>query len=53
RKVIALYDFQSEHQGDLNFRAGEVINVLKEVDDDWLLGNIHNQTGIFPKNFVF
>lgn len=55
--VKALYDYSSDHIDDLNFQAGQIIQVLAVEDDEWLkgsftIGNGALQSGIFPKSFV-
>lgn len=49
---IALYDYDSPHADDLSFKEGEVIELVKELSDEWLRGRIGNREGIFPANFV-
>ena len=49
--VVALYDYQSEVEGDLCFSAGEVISVTEELGE-WYRGYIEHRSGIFPGNFV-
>ncbi|KAM9329741.1 SH3 domain-containing protein 19 [Gastrophryne carolinensis] len=51
-KARALYDFCGENNDELSFKAGDVISLLESVDSDWLSGEFHGRTGIFPKNFV-
>ncbi|EEB07121.1 hypothetical protein SJAG_02202 [Schizosaccharomyces japonicus yFS275] len=54
--VRASFAYQSEHPDDLCFTEGQLINVVDEVDEDWLYGqydmNGTTWTGIFPRNFV-
>ncbi|KAJ1553965.1 Endophilin-A2 [Cladochytrium tenue] len=49
---VAIRDFISDVDGDLNFRVGDVIEVLEEVDENWLAGMLHGKMGIFPKNMT-
>lgn len=53
-KAVALYTFKGEQKGDLPFRKGDVIMILKrtESQDDWWTGRINGQEGIFPANYV-
>lgn len=53
-QAIALYTFKGEQQGDLTFRKGDVIEILKRSDtaDDWWTGHNNGSTGIFPANYV-
>ncbi|XP_043263549.1 uncharacterized protein B0303.7-like isoform X1 [Colletes gigas] len=49
---IALYDFSVTHSDDLPFKEGDIIYLIKKVNDDWMEGRIGNQQGIFPINFI-
>ncbi|XP_072262009.1 SH3 domain-containing protein 19 isoform X2 [Pyxicephalus adspersus] len=51
-KARALYDFCGENEDELSFKAGDIISLLELVDNDWMSGELHGRTGIFPKNFV-
>ncbi|PNS19486.1 hypothetical protein CAC42_7330 [Sphaceloma murrayae] len=52
--VTALYDFPGQGDGDLAFKEGDQIKVLKksESTDDWWLGSLRGQSGSFPANYV-
>ncbi|OJD18198.1 hypothetical protein AJ78_01756 [Emergomyces pasteurianus Ep9510] len=51
--VTALYDFPGQGAGDLAFREGDRIRVLKKTDstDDWWEGEIRGVRGSFPANY--
>lgn len=53
-QAIALYTFKGEQSGDLPFKKGDVIDILKksETTDDWWTGRSNGATGIFPANYV-
>lgn len=53
-KAIALYSFDGEQSGDLPFRKGDVITIIKKSDsqDDWWTGSLNGKEGIFPANYV-
>lgn len=53
-KAIALYSFEGEESGDLPFRKGDVITIVKksESQDDWWTGRVNGKEGIFPANYV-
>ncbi|KAH3686960.1 hypothetical protein WICPIJ_002058 [Wickerhamomyces pijperi] len=53
-KAIALFSFEGEESGDLPFRKGEVITIIKksESQDDWWTGRCNGKEGIFPANYV-
>lgn len=52
--VTALYDFSGQNDGDLSFREGDRIKVVKKTDstDDWWEGELHGVKGSFPANYV-
>lgn len=52
--VTALYDFGGQGDGDLAFKEGDKIKVLKKTDstDDWWQGELKGIKGMFPANYV-
>lgn len=51
----ALYDFRmgpNEEEGCLTFKKGDIISVLRRVDQNWAEGRIGDTIGIFPILFV-
>ncbi|KAF8153958.1 hypothetical protein B0H34DRAFT_661997, partial [Crassisporium funariophilum] len=52
KKVVrALYDF-SGSSDELSFKAGKEIVVLNEVLDDWWMGEVDGQKGLFPMSYT-
>ncbi|KAL2401316.1 hypothetical protein ABEF93_004909 [Exophiala dermatitidis] len=51
--VTALYDFEGQGEGDLVFREGDRIRVLKKTEstDDWWQGELRGVKGAFPANY--
>ena len=47
----ALYDFEGGSD-ELSFKAGTEIAILNEVLDDWWMGEVDGQTGLFPASYV-
>lgn len=50
--VRALYDFAPDELGELGFKKGDVIRVLDSVYEQWWRGELRQQVGIFPVNYV-
>ncbi|EMC99108.1 hypothetical protein BAUCODRAFT_65537 [Baudoinia panamericana UAMH 10762] len=52
--VTAVYDFEGQNEGDLAFREGDRIKVVKKTDsvDDWWEGELRGRVGSFPANYV-
>lgn len=51
--VTALYDFTAQAAGDLSFRAGDQIELVKKTEstEDWWTGRVNGQEGAFPANY--
>ncbi|KAJ3016840.1 UNVERIFIED_CONTAM: hypothetical protein HDU68_012000 [Siphonaria sp. JEL0065] len=49
---VAVKDFQTGVDGDLSFKVGDLIEVLEEVDENWMSGSLNGKIGIFPTNFT-
>lgn len=50
--AIALYDYEPTAIDDLSFNAGDEVVLVKKVDDDWYVGRVGEQQGMFPIKFV-
>lgn len=50
-QAIALYTFDADQEGDLGFKKGEIVTILKRTDkkEDWWTGRIGDRVGIFPR----
>jgi len=51
--VTAMYDFDSHTAGDLSFREGDRIRVVKKTESsqDWWEGEVNGKQGSFPANY--
>lgn len=49
-QAIALYTFDADQDGDLGFKKGEIITIIKRTEkkEDWWTGRIGDRVGIFP-----
>ena len=48
----ALYDYVSDRQEDVSLAAGDIVQVLGELNSDWLKGRNHNKVGYFPRSYI-
>jgi len=48
----ALYSFQTENQGELSFKEGDIIILTNQIDENWYEGMIRGVSGLFPMNYV-
>lgn len=53
-EAVAVFTFEADQPGDLSFKKGDIITVLKKTDsdNDWWTGMIGTRHGIFPSNYV-
>jgi amphiphysin len=51
---IALYDYDSQEPGDLNFKKDDKIELIEKTDGEsgWWRGKIQDRVGMFPSNYV-
>uniref|UniRef100_A0A1I7ZK87 SH3 domain-containing protein n=1 Tax=Steinernema glaseri TaxID=37863 RepID=A0A1I7ZK87_9BILA len=50
--VTAAYDYSSDVSDDLSFKAGEVIQVVEYINEEWIRGRIGVREGMVPLTFV-
>ena len=51
--ALVLYSFDAETNKDLSVREGETVNVIKQIDDNWVLvENEQGSRGMCPLSFV-
>ena len=51
-RCLARFDYDTNEADDLQFAAGDVIQLLEHVSDDWLKGSLRGRVGMFPLSFV-
>ena len=49
---IVHHPFDAANPDELSFVAGDVIELVGRVDQDWLRGRLRDRTGMFPVQFV-
>ncbi|XP_060126544.1 NADPH oxidase activator 1 [Zootoca vivipara] len=50
--MIACHPYTAQGQEDLSFKEGDKLEILSEVNEEWLEGRCNGTTGIFPKSFA-
>lgn len=50
--VKAVYDFQTNLEGELSLQVGQIILVTNRIDKHWLQGISDERQGSFPSSFV-
>uniref|UniRef100_A0A8D2KRP5 NADPH oxidase activator 1 n=1 Tax=Varanus komodoensis TaxID=61221 RepID=A0A8D2KRP5_VARKO len=50
--MVACHSYAGQAQEDLNFTEGDTLEVLAEVNEEWLEGRCQGAVGIFPKCFA-
>ncbi|XP_028296762.1 endophilin-A3a isoform X1 [Gouania willdenowi] len=48
----SLYDFDPQNEGELGFKAGDLIILTNQIDQHWYEGMINGDSGFFPINYV-
>ncbi|XP_005606039.1 NADPH oxidase activator 1 isoform X2 [Equus przewalskii] len=51
-QVVAQHSYRAQGPEDLDLQPGDTVDVLCEVDQEWLEGHCDSRVGIFPKCFV-
>ncbi|XP_058409675.1 SH3 domain-containing protein 21 isoform X2 [Diceros bicornis minor] len=46
------FSYSPEQADELKLQVGEIVEVVKEIEDGWWLGKKNGQLGAFPSNFV-
>ncbi|XP_041866385.1 sorbin and SH3 domain-containing protein 1 isoform X3 [Melanotaenia boesemani] len=50
--AMARFDFRAETLKELPFQKGDIVYILRQVDQNWYEGEHHGRVGIFPRSYV-
>ncbi|XP_050782475.1 NADPH oxidase activator 1 isoform X2 [Gopherus flavomarginatus] len=51
-RMVAHHGYTAQRPEDLEFSEGDTLDILSEVNEDWLEGHCNGNFGIFPKCFA-
>ncbi|XP_077118283.1 vinexin isoform X5 [Ranitomeya variabilis] len=51
-KAVVKFDFVAESEKEISLQRGTTVNILKKIDEHWLLGEQDGRRGIFPESYV-
>ncbi|KAI8808284.1 SH3 domain-containing protein [Cladochytrium replicatum] len=52
KQVVAIADYNGDEEDSLPFREGDVIDILRDVDDNWHWGRLRGREGMVPRTYV-
>ncbi|XP_071378714.1 sorbin and SH3 domain-containing protein 1 [Centroberyx affinis] len=50
--ALARFDFRAETLKELPFQKGDIVYIIRQVDQNWYEGEHHGRVGIFPRSYV-
>uniref|UniRef100_A0A674MT20 Sorbin and SH3 domain containing 1 n=1 Tax=Takifugu rubripes TaxID=31033 RepID=A0A674MT20_TAKRU len=50
--AMARFDFRAESVKELPFQKGDIVYIIRQVDQNWYEGEHHGRVGIFPQSYV-
>ncbi|NXE05660.1 SH3R2 ligase, partial [Lophotis ruficrista] len=51
-RAKALYTYRGHNPGELRFNKGDIIVLLRQLDENWFLGEVNGLSGVFPASSV-
>ncbi|XP_046901241.1 sorbin and SH3 domain-containing protein 2 [Hypomesus transpacificus] len=48
----AIYDFKAQTAKELNFKKGDAVKIIRQIDSNWYEGEHRGRVGIFPISYV-
>ncbi|XP_058854009.1 sorbin and SH3 domain-containing protein 2-like isoform X12 [Acipenser ruthenus] len=52
QQARAIYDFKAQTSKELTFKKGDMVLILRQIDQNWYEGEHHGRVGIFPISYV-
>eukprot|EP00126_Sphaerothecum_destruens_P011472 Sdes_comp20914_c0_seq2m18252 len=50
--ACVLHDYEAMNEGDISLKEGDVVRILRKVNDGWWQGELCGKIGMFPANYV-
>ncbi|KAM6956685.1 LOW QUALITY PROTEIN: sorbin and SH3 domain-containing protein 1 [Aplochiton taeniatus] len=50
--ALARFDFRAETLKELPFQKGDIVYIIRQIDQNWYEGEHHGRVGIFPRSYV-
>jgi hypothetical protein len=51
KKGKLLYDYESNHEGDLSCKENDIINILEIYNDGWTNASMNDKIGLVPTDY--
>ncbi|XP_006128616.2 E3 ubiquitin-protein ligase SH3RF2 isoform X1 [Pelodiscus sinensis] len=51
-RARALFSYRGQNPGELRFNKGDIIVLLRQLDEKWYLGEMNGVSGVFPSSSV-
>ncbi|KAG8574157.1 hypothetical protein GDO81_009078 [Engystomops pustulosus] len=51
-KALVKFDFVAESEKEISLQRGTTLNILKQIDEHWLLGEQDGRRGLVPESYV-
>ncbi|KAJ8383110.1 hypothetical protein SKAU_G00038880 [Synaphobranchus kaupii] len=50
--IRAIYDFKAQTAKELTVKKGEMLHIIRQIDNNWYEGELRGRVGIFPISYV-
>ncbi|XP_063700592.1 sorbin and SH3 domain-containing protein 1-like [Culicoides brevitarsis] len=51
--AVAKFNFKAESKVELNLNKGDIVQIIRRIDQNWFEGQIDDRKGIFPCSYVY